>query len=298
MSKYTAGIDIGGTVVKCGVTDEHGALLWVRECDTAGVPEQTISQAADLVREAAQTFEISSVGAACAGSVDPSAGIVLSSDNLRWYQVPLAALLHERLQLPVRVENDAQAALLGEMRYGACQGMENVVYITLGTGIGGALLMNGQPYRGMHHCGAEIGHMITHAGGAPCSCGMRGCFEVYASASALVRHARKAIPVTDGSLTARDVVNAARAGQGVAWQAFEAYLEDLCAGLISLMSLFYPEAIVLGGGLSNAGSFLLDGIFACLRREKAYLNYYTSIDILLATHGNSSGVIGAAALFQ
>jgi glucokinase len=295
MSKYYAGVDIGGTAIKCGVTDERSKLLWMRECPAESEPVQAVSALVKLIRMTAETYDLAGLGVACAGAIDSLQGVVLSSDNLRWYHLPLAAMIKEHLNLTVRIENDAQAALLGEWRFGVCGGMKNVVYVTLGTGVGGALLIDGKPYRGAHHCGAEIGHMLTHAGGRLCSCGLHGCFEAYASASALLHRAWESVPTWDKPLTVRTIIENAKE-EGAVKNVFNDYLREISNGLLSLMSLFEPEAIVLGGGLSNAGSYLLDGIMSCLRREKTYLDYYQDILVLIAAHGNNAGVIGAASL--
>lgn len=299
MKGYVVGLDIGGTAIKCGVVSSSGALEAFYERPTpVGNPAQAADEAAALVRRAQERYEVKAVGVACAGAVDTITGEVCGADNLGWGVVPLRAMLEKRVHLPVRIDNDAQAALLAEWRSGACAGADHAVYVTLGTGIGGALLLGGRTYRGMHNAGAEIGHMITHAGGEPCACGLRGCFEAYASARALVRRACAAGLAGDETpVTARQVVDAAKRGDSRMRQVFGEYIEEVCTGLISLMSLFYPQVIVLGGGLSDAGDFLLDGVTGCLGSNEVYIKYYTDVRIALARHGNHAGVLGAAALY-
>ena len=300
MKRVVVGLDIGGTAIKCGVVNSSGALeAFVVRPTPSGDPALVVMEAAALLHQLQEHHEVKAVGVACPGAVNADTGVVCDAGNLGWGVVPLRSLLEQRLQLPVRIENDAQAALLAEWRSGVCTQAEHAVYITLGTGIGGALLLGGRPYRGQHNAGAEIGHIITHAGGELCSCGLRGCYEVYGSAQALVRRACAAGLAGEGArLTARQVVDSAKRGDHLMSEVFEGYLEEVCVGLLSLISVFYPQLIVLGGGLSEAGNFLLDGITGCLGRQEAYTKYYSDVRIALSHHGNRAGVLGAAALWE
>ncbi|MBO4367252.1 MAG: ROK family protein, partial [Clostridia bacterium] len=217
--------------------------------------------------------------------VDPATGIV-DAGNLGWWQVPLRSVMEKRLGMPVHIDNDVQGALYAEWKTGICKDAENVVYISLGTGIGGAFLINGRFYRGRGHDGAEIGHMITHADGEPCACGGRGCFERYGSAAALSRMA--------GGANTRVVFSRAAEGDAAMTDILKRYTHELCIGIASVSVIFRPDMIVLGGGLSNAGNALLDPITEELSTASPTIPKGKPPVVKLALHGNEAGVIGAA----
>ncbi len=279
-----AGIDIGGTSIKLGIL-EDGALIHTESAASiVGDPE---AMAAEIARMLARHRPVAFVGVGTAGSVNVETGLVNAS-NLRWRSVPLRAILEERTRLPVWVDNDAQAALTAEWHNGACQGVETAVYLTLGTGIGGALILNGRPWRGHTNTAVEIGHMITHADGLPCNCSRRGCFEMYASARALSALA--------GGAPAKTVIEGARAGDGAMRAAFNAYVHELGIGLTTLVVLFMPQAIVLGGGISEAGDMLTTGVERELRAQFTRRPEDFRAVLRLAEHRNQAGMIGAAIL--
>jgi len=279
-----AGIDIGGTSVKIGFFDANRVLLR-RETlpSVVGDPKTLADQIAAVVRQ----MPVDRIGVGTAGAVDPEKGLV-TAGNLNWREVPLRQLLEARTGLPVRIDNDAQVALLAEWLSGACQGASNVVYLTLGTGIGGALILDGKPWRGHTHTAAELGHIITHADGLPCSCSRRGCFEMYASASALSR--------LGNGRSAKEIIDAAARQEAEPSRIFQSYLHELGIGLVTLIVVFNPEVIVLGGGISAAGDILLQGCRAEISRQFAGRPGYFLGDIRLARHGNDAGIIGAASL--
>lgn len=278
-----AGIDIGATTIKTGVLLPDGTL---EAGETLPTPIGQPEKLADMVAAAVLKMDAALLGVGSAGAV--VLGNYVTSNNLDWVNVPLGDLLRERLPLPLWLDNDAQAALMAEWHDGACRGMRDVVYLTLGTGVGGAAILDGRPWRGRDNTGAEFGHMITHADGLPCSCGGAGCFELYASASALSR--------MGGGKSTREVIAGAKAGDKAMTRAFEEYLHELAVGIRSINEIFVPDCFVLGGGLSAAGEALLKGV----QRHVAAL--YTlhpqafRADIRLAKHQNDAGVIGAAAL--
>jgi glucokinase len=281
-----AGIDIGGTAVKIGLFEpDKGLTSRMQLATVTGNPEEL----AAIIHEAVRQLSADLVGIGTAGAVDTSTGLV-TAGNLHWRDVPLRQLMEQQMRCPVWVDNDAQAALMAEHYNGACAGVRNVVYLTLGTGIGGALLLDGKPWRGHDNTAGELGHIITHADGLPCSCSKCGCFEVYASASALVR--------MSGGMAAKDVIDAARGGEPKYFDLFASYLHELGIGIVTLIMIFNPEMVVIGGGISAAGDMLLEG----LRREVSALfagrpNYFKG-SIQLARHRNDAGMIGAAVLAQ
>ncbi len=282
------GIDIGGTAIKFARIDPEGTILLRAQAPTpVGDPAALAERTATLIRENCPDWQTAPIGVACAGDVDPETGIV-TADNLNWTQVPLGSLLETALGRPVRLEQDTHAAMMAEWANGSLKGEKNALYLTLGTGVGGGAILAGRPYREIRRQGSEFGHMITHAGGELCPCGERGCYERYASAAALVRRA-------PGYRNAREIMDAARAGDPEILPIWESYIEEVCVGLISLMSIFFPDVISIGGGVSAAGDFLLDAIRTGCSRHEGYRKYYSGIRICLAKFCNDAGVLGAAA---
>ena len=282
-----AGIDIGGTNLKFGVFGEDGALLHMSVLRSVrGDPDATARQVEGMIE--ASPVKVDMIGVGVPGSVFRPSGEV-NSGNLRWSNVPFGEILGGRTGLPVWMDNDAQAALAAEtLPGGSCYGLTSVVYHTLGTGVGGALLLNGRPWRGHDNGAAELGHFITHAGGLKCGCGMRGCFEMYASAGALSRLA--------GGARARVVIDRARGGDEAMMAAVRSYAREISIGICSIYMLFRPQAIVLGGGVSAAGELLKQEILA--NAQEVYNFNRDTIDRVLrfAIMGNDAGMAGAAAL--
>lgn len=270
-----AGIDIGGSSVKCGLVDPARGLLEQQSFPTGRIlPEDLVARILLWIRGLPEMP--AAVGVGSAGNVNTATNTI-KAGNLGWRDVPLRAMLETGLSVPVWVDNDAQAALAAEARYGVCQGLRHAVYLTLGTGVGGALLLGGQPYRGRDNVGAELGHMITHAGGRACVCGRRGCLEQYASAAALQRYA-KGLPV-------REILERLRAGDPALDAVLDRYAKEVAVGLSGLYAIFAPELLVLGGGLSHAGEALLEAVGRHFKGP-----------VRLARHGNDAGMLGAAAL--
>ena len=279
-----AGIDIGGTTVKCGLFDpDKGLIQSCRYPTPFGDPEKM----ADLLEAFVRQYPVDLIGIGTAGAVYTATQTVCAT-NLGWEDVPLKAMVQDRLHLPVWVDNDAQSAMMAEWYDGACTGMRDAVYLTLGTGIGGALLLNGAPWRGRLNVGAEFGHMIVHPDGRLCACGRKGCFELYASATAMrtISH----------GLSAKQVIDGAKAGVAKMQAYFQTYIHELCIGLANLNIFFTPEIIVLGGGVSRAGQFLSD---ACNRELQTIFAAHPEelvCGVTTAVHQNDAGMLGAAVL--
>ncbi len=281
-----AGIDIGGTDIKLGLFDpEKGLLESQRLPAVLADPVRLVN----LLAEKISRMDVDLVGVGTAGAVNTSTGLV-TAGNLAWFDVPLRQLMQERLGCPVWVDNDAKVALMAESYDGACAGLDNVVFLTLGTGIGGALLLDGKPWRGHNNTASELGHIIIHADGLLCACTKRGCLEMYASATALARQ--------QPGLTAKEIIDRARLGRQPCQDIFAAYIRELSRGLTSLIMIFNPQMIVLGGGISQAGPILLDGVQAEIKRIFAGRPHYFTGQIELAHHRNDAGMIGAAVLAQ
>ena len=284
---YIAGIDFGGTNLKFGVFDEELNCVYSTLAHSIrGDTRASARQIRELIEKAPFRPEILGVGVP--GTVFRPSGAV-NSGNLRWAGVNFGATLEQETGLKVHLDNDAQCALAAEtLPGGSCFGVRDAVYLTLGTGIGGALLIDGKPWRGHDNAAGELGHFVTHAGGLRCNCGLRGCFEMYASAGALSRYA--------GGVKARAVLDRARAGDAQMTEALSRYAQELAIGICSLYMVFRPEAIVLGGGVSAGGEILIEQILS-----HVYSVYNLDADIMrrtlrLATRLNDAGMAGAATL--
>jgi glucokinase len=305
------GLDIGGTKISGAVIDSSGAILAKGRRDTpAHDPEGIAEVAANLIRELSRERRIDAVGVACAAFIDRSRSTVVFSPNLAWRDEPLKERLESALDLPVILENDANAAAWGEFRFGAAAEADDMVMVTIGTGLGGGIVVDGVLMLGAFGVGAELGHMRVVPNGIRCGCGNRGCWEQYASGSALVREARELIvsgtphaarlnelcagdPAT---LSGPDVTRAATEGDPAAVE----LLADLGAwigeGLASVAAILDPELIVVGGGVSEAGSLLIDPALAAFRRQLTGRGHRPEARFTLASLGNDAGMIGAADL--
>ncbi len=305
------GIDVGGTGLKAGVVDENGKILSKVSCPT-GVErghEAVIADMAQLalkaVAEAGLTIDdVKSVGIGIPGIQDPAREIVPFCTNLFWHEVPLVQLMKKVIDKPIYVGNDATVAGLAESVAGVSAGVKDSVFLTIGTGVGGGIVLGGKVYDGAHGVGSELGHTIICVDGDMCTCGNRGCWERYASATALINMGKKALAEHPDSLIGKDgadnvsaktVIDAAKAGDKAALEVYDKYIYYLCAGIVSIINFIDPEMIVIGGGVSAAGDFLLDAIRAKLPGMIFYKAMpYAKIE--LATLGNDAGIIGAAML--
>ncbi len=307
----TIGVDIGGTKVAAGVVDDGGTVVEQVRRDTpsqdAGEIEDVI---ADVITELRGNHEVSAVGIGAAGFVDAAGAVVLFAPNLAWRKEALRDEITKRVDLPVVVENDANAAAWAEVRFGAGRGQRDVVLVTIGTGIGGGIIFDGQLYRGEFGVAAEMGHMQVVPDGRDCGCGQRGCWEQYGSGRALVREARdfatadpdnaaQLLARGDGTvdgLTGVHVTEAAQAGDPLARQAFGRVGRWIGVGLTNLAVVLDPAVFLVGGGVSDAGDLLLDPIRAAYKERLPGAAYRPSAEIRLAELGNEAGLVGAADL--
>ncbi len=308
----TIGIDVGGTKVLGGVVDQTGKVLHTSRRDTPREGGRALTQTiAEVALELAQGREVSAVGLSAAGFVSSDRKTMLATPNIAgWNGVQLEAELRELINLPVVLENDANAAAWGEKKFGAGIGKENMLLITVGTGIGGGIIVNGELLRGAFGIAAEIGHLRVLPEGHLCGCGARGCFEQYASGNALLRHAREAIAASpdlarnllsrgDGTvqgLTGRAITEAAREGDHVALAAFNTTGQWLGAGIASLSVVLDPETVVIGGGVIDAGEILLAPTRAAMERNMPFAGKHPYPEIIPAKLGNEAGLVGAADL--
>jgi glucokinase len=305
----TVGVDIGGTKVLAGVVDSRGHIL-ARErratpSHSPAAVEQTI---VTLVEQLGSRYDVAAVGIGAAGFVDATRSTVMFSPHLAWRDEPLRAAVARRVRLPVVVDNDANTAALAESRFGAGAGHRFVLCITLGTGIGGALVIDNRVFRGANGMAGEFGHIQVVADGHRCECGNRGCWEQYASGNALVRDARELIgagsPVAHylrevaggdpSRLTGPDVTAAARAGDPLSIELIADMGRWLGVGLAGMAAAFDPTCIIVGGGVSAAGELLLEPTRLAFSRTLVGRGYRREPPILPARLGTDAGFVGAA----
>lgn len=291
----TVGVDIGGSKIAAAVVDAEGQVLARVDRETPGrttassVVEDVI---VDAIRDLGRDYEFSAVGVGAAGFVDAAGVRVMFAPHLSWRDEPLADQLSERLSMPVVVDNDANMALWAEHRFGAAQGCANVVLVTLGTGIGGAILIGGRPYRGFGGMAGEFGHQQVVPDGRPCECGRTGCWEQYCSGKALARFAREA----GRDLSGPALTEAARNHDIVARGAFMAIGRWLGVGLANVVAALDPEIVLVGGGVSTAGDLLLEPARVALAENLVGAEHRQVPPLVNATLGPDAGMIGASVL--
>ncbi|MEU3465520.1 ROK family glucokinase [Streptomyces sp. NPDC006733] len=306
----TIGVDIGGTKIAAGVVDEDGSILETCKVPTPATPEAVVDAIADAVRTVSTDHEVEAVGIGAAGYVDDKRATVLFAPNINWRHEALKDKVEQRVGLPVIVENDANAAAWGEYKFGAGQGHDDVVCITLGTGLGGGIIIGGKLHRGRFGVAGEFGHVRMVPDGLLCGCGSQGCWEQYASGRALVRYAQQRAAATpenaelllslgDGTpetIEGKHVSEAARGGDAVAIDSFRELARWAGAGLADLASLFDPSAFIVGGGVSDEGELVLDPIRKSFRRWLVGGQYRPHAQVLAAQLGGKAGLVGAADL--
>jgi glucokinase len=314
---YTIGIDIGGTKVLGGVVDESGLVIHRARRDTPHEGGAALTQViADVALELVQEFTIDSVGISVAGFISADRKTILATPNIAdWNGVNLDQELTSRIGLPVVIENDGNAAAWGEFKFGAGRGRENILMLTVGTGIGGGIVSEGKLMRGSFGVAAEIGHIRVVPNGALCGCGALGCFEQYGSGTALLRHGREALKkrLSDGDsesvrailskgdgtvagLKGSAITEAAREGDALALAIFQTLGDYLGAGIASLAIVLNPEAVVIGGGVVDAGDILLNPIRESMDRYMPYAGVHPYLEIIAAQLGNEAGLVGAGDL--
>ena len=309
---YTIGIDVGGTKVLGGVVDENGKVIATARKDTPRQGGSALTQTiADIAQELIQSHDIESVGVSAAGFVSSDRKTMLATPNIAdWNGVNLDAELTKLIGLDVIIENDANAAAWGEAKFGAGRNQDHMMMLTVGTGIGGGIVVNGSLYRGAFGIAAEFGHMRVVPDGHLCGCGARGCFEQYASGNALLRHAREAISASpeiarnllsrgDGSvegLTGKAITEAARDGDPVALAAFNTTGQWRGAGIATVSVILDPACVVIGGGVIDAGEILLKPTREALERTMPFAGKHPYPQIIAAELGNEAGLVGVADL--
>lgn len=305
--KNYIGFDIGGTFVKGGIVTENGKLLVFDSIptDTKNIISDLAGFCNKLMDKAGLGVDkIAGIGMGIPGMIDSENGVVTFAGNLEWKNFAVAYDLSAATGFIVKITNDANAAALGEARFGAGKEYTDSILVTLGTGVGGGIVIDGKLFAGRHSQGGEIGHMVIEKGGLKCTCGRRGCFEVYSSATALIRDTKRAMienvdsemwqdytPETVDGLTAFSHAKTDRTAAKVV----ENYENNLVCGLVNLANIFRPDVIMLGGGISNQGDNLTKPVQKKFDEELFAEGLGVPVPIVKASLGNKAGVLGAAA---
>ena len=313
LKKYYVGIDLGGTFIKGGIADAEGNILandkipTESEKGSSGVAQNIAKLAKSLMEKCSlTTADVVGLGIGVPGMIDSKNGEVVYSNNLGWEHFFISEEVEKLTGLPVKIANDANVAAIGETKFGCGKEYENTILITLGTGVGGGIVIDGKLFEGYRSAGAELGHAVIVAGGEPCTCGRKGCLEAYASATALIRDTKRAMQANKkskmwevGSLdnvtgkTSFDYADCDESAKAVV----ENYIEKLGVGITNLANEFRPQAIILGGGVCAEGDKLIKPLQAFLDKEIFAGEKGPQIKILTATLGNSAGLLGAVALW-
>lgn len=313
--KYYVGIDLGGTNIVAGVVDENYNIISKASTKTnCPRPEKEIAD--DMAKMALQAvknanLEISNIewiGIGTPGIANCATGIIERANNLGFVNTPMVKYIKETIDKPVFIENDANAAAYGEFVAGAAKEARNAICVTLGTGVGAGIIIDGKIYSGSNYAGAEIGHTVIEVDGAECSCGRKGCFEAYSSATGLIRMSKEAMEKNPdsimnkmaqekgGKVTARTSFDAMRAGDKSAKEVVDKYIKYLAAGITNTINIFQPDILCIGGGVCNEGDPLLLPVKALVENEDFAKNSEKRTEIVIAKLGNDAGIIGAAFL--
>ena len=313
---YYIGVDLGGTNIAVGITDETGKLLHKDSIPTGADrgPDEVVKDMAGLVKKVVADFgtsfdEVGYIGIGTPGTADRDNGVVIFANNLNFYDYPLAAKLKEfsGFTKDVLIENDANAAAKGEAASGAAKGYANSVMITLGTGLGGGIIIDNKVYSGFNYGAGELGHIVIELDGLPCSCGRKGCWEAYSSATGLINMTKKKMAETKdtimhemvaeaGKVSGRTAFDAMRDGDPTAKAVVEEYVSYLACGLVNIINIFQPDVLCIGGGISNEGEYLLAPLRAVVERERYTKHNDKQTVVCKASLGNDAGIIGAAFL--
>lgn len=296
------GVDIGGTSVKMGLIDEGGSIRAQTEADVSFDGYQT--PIIDTVCKEAKRFlsvqdvQVSGVGVSATGQIDSRTGVVIGTNGkIPHYEgTPVKERLQKALDVPAWVLNDANAAALGECFTGRARGLKNVIMVTLGTGVGGGLVLDGRLYGGRRGIAGELGHFSLYQDGIPCSCGKRGCFENYASTTALLTRVRKAYP-QENEWTGRLVFERAAQGDAGLREILSAWIDDIAAGITGLVHIFNPEMVIVGGGVSSQEELLMKPLRERILRH-VMPRFAEGLQVEAALLGNNAGMIGAVKFFM
>ena len=311
---YNIGIDLGGTNIKVGLVNENYEIIQKASVPTdlprpaEAICKSIVDTVWKVLNEAKVTIgEVKSIGIGTPGVANRNSGTVLYSCNLGFKNTDLRALIKKYLDKPVFVENDANAAAFGEVLAGAGKGFKDVIVVTLGTGVGGGIIIDGKIYTGFNFCGAELGHTVIEFNGRQCSCGRKGCFEAYSSATALINMTKEAMDAHKdskmweiaGSLDGVDgktAFDGMRANDPAAKEVVDMYIEYLGCGLTNIINTFQPEVLLIGGGICKEGKNLTEPLNEIIKRDSYCIDAERTTKLDICKLGNDAGIIGAAFL--
>ena len=308
------GIDLGGTNIAAGLVNENCEIIAKKSIPThaerpvAEIVADMASLARELAAEAGlKDSDIRWVGIGAPGTVDAKNGVIVYANNIGFLNTPVAELFRTHFDVPVYLGNDANCAALGEAYAGAAKGCDSAVMITLGTGLGGGIIINHRIYAGFNGAGGELGHMVIEVDGPQCTCGRKGCFEVFSSATGLIRMTKEAAEADsssilnkyladDGKFSARHAFMAMRDGDKAGTEVVEKYCKYLAAGITNTINIFQPDILCIGGGVCNEGDPLLLPVKELVKKEVYTRMLSQNTEIVIAKLGNDAGIIGAAFL--
>lgn len=309
MKKYI-GIDIGGTAVKAAIVGEDGKILKRSSIPTLATRPyaQIVADIGKQVNELMKGETVEAIGIGCPGAIDSVHGIIRYNNNLYWKNVPLVEELHKYVKHEIRISNDANVAALGEARFGAGKSYTDSALITLGTGVGGGIVVGGKLFEGYAGMGAEIGHIVIRSNGVQCTCGRKGCWEAYSSATGLIRETTVAMLINRTSLMwefvggdlnkvdGRTAFECAKKGDAPAQRVVDTYIGFLAEGIVNIINVFRSQVIILGGGVCAQGEYLLNPLQAKVNELRYGGEESLLTELKIASLGNDAGVVGAASL--
>ena len=314
--KYYVGIDLGGTFIKAGVVDEQYNILAKASIpsqvdgDAEGLADRMAECAGKAMAELGLTIDdIAAVGVGTPGAVDSKTGLVVYANNLGFVNVPLQEYLEKRLHTSVYLENDANVAAYGEFLAGAAAGVQDAVVVTLGTGVGGGVIIDGKIYTGFNQFAGELGHMVIEYNGWPCTCGRKGCIEAYSSATGLIKMTRLAMEANPDSklwevaptleeVNGKTAFDAMRLGDEAGTAVVDKYIAYLGSALANYVNIFQPEVILIGGGICKEGETLLAPLRKIMSEEAYSIPGQPTCELRRCVLGNDAGTIGAAMLWK
>ena len=308
------GVDLGGTNIAVGLVDDYFKIVHKDSVPTGArrTDKEIVYDIAQLCKKViadtgTDISQVKWIGVGSPGTPDVASGVLLYTNNINLRNTPIRAWIQEEIDLPVYLDNDANCAALGEVYGGATKGADKSIMITIGTGLGGGVIIDKKIYSGFNYSGGELGHMVIVVDGEPCSCGRSGCWEAYASANALKKQTAEAIRSNPDSLlseltghdadkvTGKTPFDAMRAGCPVGTAVIDRYIKYFSSGLVNIINIFQPEILVIGGGVCKEGDYLLNPVKQFVK-DNVYSRDVAQTEIRIATLGNDAGIIGAAAL--
>ncbi len=311
---YYIGIDLGGTNIAVGLTDENGGIICkdsvptLREREYAQIIKDMAMLTLKVIKDAGKSLnEVKSVGIGSPGTPDNENGILIYSNNLRFRNVPMRSEMQKYIDLPIYLDNDANVAALAESVAGAAKGFRHSATVTLGTGVGSGIIIDGRVYSGFNNAASELGHTVIVSDGEPCTCGRKGCWEAYASATALIRQTKEAAAnnldsainkLVSGDLSkidAKTPFDAARQGDETGTRVVSQYIKYIGEGVVNVINAFQPEILAIGGGVCKEGEYLLKPLREFVDKA-VYSRDVAQTQIRVAQMGNDAGIVGAAML--